>query len=94
MAEDSRSEGYEVLAVHPDWRVLPSATRMKPEAALEQQIARYREMTGEQRLAVALGLHELACGVARAGIQQQFPQATEEEVERRLRQRLELARQL
>ena len=65
---------------------------MTPEEALELQISRYRQMSGEQRLAVALELHELACDVARAGIRRQFPHADEAEIERRLRQRLELVR--
>jgi hypothetical protein len=33
---------------------------MSPEAALQKQIERYRRMTGEQRLALALELHELS----------------------------------
>ena len=65
---------------------------MTPQAALDFQIARYRQMTGEQRLALALDLHEFACDVAREGIRHQHPQADEAEVERLLRQRLELAR--
>jgi hypothetical protein len=65
---------------------------MTPQAALDFQIARYREMTGEQRLAIALDLHEFACNVAREGIRRQHPQADDAEVERLLRQRLELAR--
>ena len=65
---------------------------MTPEDALELQISRYRQMSGEQRLVVALELHELACDVARAGIRRQFPHADEAEIERRLRQRLELVR--
>ena len=32
---------------------------MDPEAALTAQIERYRSMTGEQRLAIALDLREL-----------------------------------
>jgi hypothetical protein len=48
-------------------------------------------MTGEQRLALALELHELSCNVAREGIRHQNPQADEEEVERKLRRRLQLA---
>jgi len=64
---------------------------MTPEAALDLQIARYRQMTGEQRLALGLELHELACDLARAGIRHQHPQAEEAEVEQLLRQRLELA---
>ena len=49
-------------------------------------------MTGEQRLGIALQLHELSCNVAREGIRQQNPQANEAEVERLLRQRISLAR--
>lgn len=65
-----------------------------PEAALERQIEGYRRMTGEQRLAIALDLHELACEVAREGIRRQNPWAGPEEVERLLRRRIELARTL
>ncbi|HET6881394.1 MAG TPA: hypothetical protein VFI31_14625 [Pirellulales bacterium] len=63
-----------------------------PEEALRRQIERYRSMTGEQRLQIALDLHALSCAVACEGIRQQFPQADAVEVERRLRQRLEAAR--
>jgi hypothetical protein len=66
---------------------------MTPAAALEEQIDRYRAMTGEERLRIALDLHELACEVARAGIRSQHPGADEAEVERLLRARLELVRQ-
>jgi hypothetical protein len=65
---------------------------MTPEQALSEQIERYRRMTGEERLAIALGLHELACQVAREGIRRQHPDATPEQVEQHLRRRLELAR--
>jgi hypothetical protein len=65
---------------------------MTPEAALERQIQLYRAMTGEQRLLIALDLHDLSCDIARDGIRRQFPQADVEEVERRLRQRIEAAR--
>ena len=67
---------------------------MTPEAALEAQIERYRQMTGEQRLAIALDLHEFACDIARAGIRRQHPQADDDEVERLLRDRLALAHRL
>jgi hypothetical protein len=63
---------------------------MTPQAALETQIERYRQMTGEQRLAIALDLHELSCDMAREGIRHQHPGIDESEVERLLRQRLEL----
>ena len=64
---------------------------MDPEAALELQIARYREMTCEQRVAIALGLHEMACEMARLGIRRQNPGATKEQVDELLRQRIALA---
>jgi hypothetical protein len=64
---------------------------MKPVDALQEQIRRYQQMTGEQRLALALELHELSCNVAREGIRHQNPQADEAEVKRKLRQRLQLA---
>jgi hypothetical protein len=65
---------------------------MTPDAALQQQIERYRAMTGEQRLKIALDLHEFACNVTREGIRRQFPDADEEEIERQLCRRIELSR--
>jgi hypothetical protein len=63
---------------------------MTPEAALDAQIERYRQMTGEERLALGLRLHELSCEVAREGIRSQFPDISEDEVERKLRERIAL----
>jgi hypothetical protein len=65
---------------------------MTAAVALEKQIEHYRRMTGEQRLAIALDLHELSCDIAREGIRRQHPEADAAEVERLLRHRLELAR--
>jgi hypothetical protein len=65
---------------------------MNAATALVKQIERYRQMTGEQRLAVALDLHEMSCDIAREGIRRQNPNAGVVEVERLLRRRLELAR--
>jgi hypothetical protein len=65
---------------------------MSPDEALRKQIERYRQMTGEQRLALALELHELSCNVAREGIRRQNPDANEAEIERLLQERLRLAR--
>ena len=67
---------------------------MSPQAALAAQIERYRQMTREQRVAIALGLHELSCDMARMGIRRQHPNADEAEVNRHLRKRLELAQTL
>ena len=63
---------------------------MTAETALEKQIAHYRTMTGEQRLAIALDLHELSCDIAREGIRHSHPTASPVEVNRLLRQRLAL----
>ena len=65
---------------------------MTAAMALEEQIKRYRRMTGEERLALALDLHELSCDIAREGIRRQNPGAKDTEVERLLRHRLTLAR--
>ncbi len=65
---------------------------MTPVTALAEQIARYRRMTGEQRLGIALDLHELACDLAREGIRRQHPRAGAAEVERLRRERLARAR--
>ena len=65
---------------------------MTAAAALEKQIRHYRRMTGEQRLALALDMHEMSCEVAREGLRWQHPEAGAEEIERLLRQRIELGR--
>ena len=65
---------------------------MNAATALGRQIECYRQMTGEQRLGVALDLHELSCDIAREGIRRQNPKADVTEVERLLHHRLELAR--
>jgi hypothetical protein len=65
---------------------------MTAEAALQKQIELYRQMTGEQRLQIALGLHELSCEITRAGIRDQFPNATPDQIEQKLRERIALAR--
>ena len=67
---------------------------MRAEEATSKQIEMYRAMSGEERLGIALRLHELSCNIAREGIRQQNPQASDEEVERLLRKRLALARDL
>jgi hypothetical protein len=63
---------------------------MTATAALQEQINRYRRMTGEQRLKVALDLHEMSCNIARQGIRRQHPGASDSEVENFLRARLKL----
>jgi len=65
-----------------------------PEAALEKQVEKYRAMTGEERLKVALELHALSCEIARNGIRHQHPEASADEVECLLRERIALAQSL
>ena len=65
---------------------------MTASEALCRQIELYRRMTGEERLAIALNLHEIACDIAREEIRHANPSADAEEVERLLRRRLQLAR--
>lgn len=65
---------------------------MTPESALDRQIERYRAMTGEERLLIALNLHKLSCEVAREGIRHQNPGASEAEIDQRLRDRMKLLR--
>ena len=67
---------------------------MTPEAALQIQIERYRAMSCEQRVAIALRLHELACEMSRLGIRRQHPGASREQIADLLRERVELARSL
>lgn len=63
---------------------------MTPEAALEAQIERYRQMTGDERLQIGLRLHELSCEIARDGIRAQHPGISEEAVGQKLRKRIQL----
>ncbi len=65
---------------------------MNAVQASDEQIRRNRQMTGEQRLSLALELHELACDIAREGIRRQHPQADAQAVERLLHERLQLTR--
>ena len=67
---------------------------MAPQAAVDAQIEKYRAMSGEERLKLAFDLHELACEIARDGIRHQHPEASPDEVERRLRERIALAHSL
>ncbi len=66
---------------------------MSPADALQEQIRRYRLMSGEERLRIALELHELSCNLARECIRRQNPKAERAEVERLLQERLRLPRE-
>ena len=62
-----------------------------PNRMRKLQIEKYRKMSGEERLLIGLRLHQLACDISREAIRAQNPEATPEEVEEKLRQRLRLA---
>ena len=75
-------------------------TGMTPSEALAAQTAgvlghvtaqRYRDLTGEERLAIALDMYELSCDVTRSGIRAQCPDADDKEVEELLKARRRLA---
>ena len=63
---------------------------MTPAEATNRQIERYRWMTGESRLKIALDLHEFSCEVAREGIRSMYPNATPEFIEEKLHVRIRL----
>ena len=54
------------------------------------QLEAYRRMTGEQRLRIGLGLYEASRGIAREAIRSQFPDADDEYIEEKLRERIQL----
>ena len=58
------------------------------------QVEAYRRMTGELRLRIGLGLYEASRGIAREAIRSQFPDAGEEFVEEKLRQRIRCGYQI
>jgi hypothetical protein len=49
---------------------------MTATAALHKQVERYRIMTGEERLAIALNLHEVSCDIAREEFVTTIPKQT------------------
>jgi hypothetical protein len=64
---------------------------MNPEATLQKQIERYHQLTGEQRLEIALRMHAEWLEAARTKYLTQFPEAAPSEIEEELRNRQRLA---
>lgn len=52
------------------------------------QLDAYRRMTGEQRLKIGLGLYEASVAIAREGIRNRYPDASEAEIAERLKARI------
>lgn len=64
---------------------------MTQRQAFTMQQERYRQMTGEERFAVALRMHEFACEITLEEIRFQFPQVSPERQVKRLRDRIHCA---
>ena len=52
------------------------------------QLEAYRQMTGEQRLKIGLGLYEASLAIAREGIRNRYPDASEAEIAEKLKARI------
>ncbi len=59
-----------------------------------EEVLRARAMSPDEKLFAGAQLFDRACRIMLDGIRAQYPAADEEEVQRILRQRLELARRL
>ncbi|MGB7345138.1 MAG: hypothetical protein WBD20_13070 [Pirellulaceae bacterium] len=73
-------------------------SQMDPDGDIQDidqlQLASYRRMTGEQRLRIGLGLFDASVDIAREGIRNRFPHASEAEVEEKLRARIRAGYQI
>tara|TARA_R110002073_G_scaffold80260_3_gene193398 strand:+ start:16305 stop:16493 length:189 start_codon:yes stop_codon:yes gene_type:complete len=47
----------------------------------------YHQMTGEERLKIGLGLYEASVAIAREGIRNRYPEASEAEIAEKLKTR-------
>ncbi|MCS7470034.1 hypothetical protein NZK35_25600 [Stieleria sp. ICT_E10.1] len=52
------------------------------------QLEAYRRMTGEERLKIGLGLYEASLAIAREGIRNRYPDASEVEIAEKLKARI------
>jgi hypothetical protein len=66
---------------------------MSSEALLEVQIEPYRNMTGEQRLKIALDMHMEWCNESCDAIRRQHPHADEQMVLQLLREQIDFERE-
>lgn len=60
-------------------------------STFQKQLQVFRQMTGEQRLALALEMWRTACDVTRAGIRAQHPEFSAAQVEREIARRIMIA---
>ncbi|MEM1067832.1 MAG: hypothetical protein AAGI63_02970, partial [Planctomycetota bacterium] len=54
----------------------------------QRQLDAYRQMTGEERLKIGLGLYEASLAVAREGIRNRYPDASEVDIAEKLKARI------
>lgn len=71
-----------------------NSIRREAEAIYRERVLRARAIPPDQKLVEGFRLFERACGLMKDGIRDQFPNATQEDVEKILRRRLEIARRL
>jgi hypothetical protein len=67
---------------------------MKPIDEFQEALEQARQMTPAERFTAGAELFDYACDIARAGIRNQNPGATEADVLRILKERLEFARRM
>ncbi len=61
---------------------------MNPQEGAEKQIELYRNMTGRERLRIACQLWETSVALMRASEKRMNPGLSDQEIERRVRQRI------
>lgn len=52
------------------------------------QLEAYRRMTGEERLKIGLGLYEASLAIAREGIRNRYPDASDAQISEKLKARI------
>jgi hypothetical protein len=71
-----------------------NSIREDADAIYIERVLRARNTPPDQKLVDGFRLFDRACGLMRDGIRQQFPDASSEEIESHLRQRLQIVRRL
>lgn len=66
------------------------AKMISPKKIDQLQVESYRRMTGEERLRIGLGLYETSVEIARMSIQDRFPDASADQIEQKLRERIQI----
>ena len=67
---------------------LAHASELSIQNVGELQVEAYRQMTGEERLKIGLCLYEASLAIAREGIRNRYPDASEAEIAEKLKARI------